>query len=498
MYDNMMEVVDDDDEEDGSGSRGGRDGARMGDGAPVSANLEISISFQPQSASRDSGAAAVSVPATDGAGNNSSAAFVEEASRLVAAAATADSRPDSRSESRYGDMRPPARRPPEDAARSSRTHAQHASSVGASSQHRRAYESIFDQANISNEEEAMSGYDSALDMYDAREHEELANAGVSQGDNDNENDDDGGSGWVTVNHNDDEDDGDEDEDYHDDEMDEDLVAQMHQHQHQGGGRGSSGGSSRGVRPRLPDIIESFYEQAGNGGMGGGAVRIAGDDLMSFLGTLPIPDFLRDSLTAGSHGGMRHVLARMPMNGETGEHGDGVMIGFGGGQGPGGYRDALQSLVRSGRGGSLRGAVVREGTTSNAAPSRHPLLDISSDGAGGRGSAGRPRGGSFVDAIISAVEGGGGARPDGALSAAQTQEMKSITTQRRRLLGSLISERRWGTDVGDRDVSITRLNAIGQSVVNFYKSTSANDAGGDSGVTSGKRMYFFQKSFFFFL
>lgn len=421
-----MEVDDDDDRED--------------DPAAAAADLEISISFQPQEGGN-------AVQETHRIGGDGGVNFDDEASRLVSAAASAT----ARSSNGVRDMRPPTRRLSEE-GRSRHRHFH---------QHGRAYESTFDQAAIDNDE-AMSGYDSALDMFDARDHEDLVQAASAR-----DGDNDGNGEWITINHGDDDEEGDNDDDSHDDH--EEVYHQVLQH-----GRGTGGGNRNRQQRGIPDYMESLFAQSGGPAMGGGmmssgAVRVAGDDLMGFLGTLPIPSFIRDSLASGA-GGMRHVVAHLPMNGNDAEHEDGVMLRFGGGENvPGGVRDALQTLMRP-RGQNR--PVTREGTTSNAAPSLHPLLG--NGGVRAQSGSGRPRSNSAIEAIMSSLSGRGvgGYRPDG-LTSAQAQEMKSITTQRRRLLGSLISERRWGTDVGDRDVSVARLNAIGQSVVNYYKAASAS-------------------------
>ena len=411
--------------DDGDGNTGGAIGHP--------ADMEISITIEPHGAEEvDPGGGR---PA--GSSTYYSADFPGETAGRLLEAGSSSSRG-------AGDMRPPTRRLTDDAGRSRNFS--------------RAYESMFHQADIDDGDEA-DGYDSAFDMYDGREQDELINAAIMRGDNEDED----ASEWVTINHGDDDDGG----DYPDD--DHYATGPNNARAFLGSGVGNRG------RPRLSEIMESLHTQGrGGAGMGGGAVRIAGEDLMGFLGNLPLPDFLRDSLAGG--GEIRHMVAHIPVNGEMMEHGEGAMFGSDGGGFPGGVRDALHSLMRPSRGPTRD--VLREGASSNPAPSRHPLVDVSLCNNRSRGGiSGRSRSGSFIDAVISAVDGSSSV-PDG-ISSEEKQQMKTVITQRRRLLGSLISDRRWGTDIGDRDITISRFNSLCQSLVRYYEIT-----GGDN-IISGK-------------
>ena len=445
----------DDDDEDGDGDVSQREQGHdrsyrfsaVSPGNPT--EMEISISFEhsaPEESHPDDGDEVSNGRLARGSNSNSSSRAVEqETARLVSAAAAHNSDRNS------GDMRPPTRE-------SGRMRSRHMSGAHA----QRSYEALFDQANIEDEADGMGGYDSSAMEFDdlMREHDELVNSSVQGGDIDDE----GGGEWVTVNH----DDEDGDNDYGDD---------IH-HVNPGQQRAVGSSGSRG-RARLSDVMESFYgHNRTSAGVGGGAVRIAGEDLMGFLGTLPIPDFLRDTLSGNGSGGIRHMVAHIPMNGERAEHEEGLLYGMSGNEYSGGVRDALHSLMRPTRAQSR--PVTREGVTANPAPSRHPLVDVISVGGRGRGQTGRNRGGSYVDAIISAVEGVPNARADGR-TAEDNQLMKSIMTQRRRLLGSLISDRRWGTDVGDLEITSGRLQSLGLALIKYYGPSSDDTQSGDESI-----------------
>lgn len=376
--------------------------------------MEISISFEPQSGTALTESMARAANSTSGGADD----FDEDAARLVTVA--------SGGTGGRREMRPPSRRPSDGTGRLRHS--------------RRAYESIMDRADIDDNDD-LGGYDSSY------EQDEVSHAPMTHGDND----DDPIGEWITVNHGED---GGEEDEYAD--GDNDVVRLMNS------GRtypANSGGNRS--RPRLADIMESFNAQSRGGGLGGGAVRIAGDDLMGFLGTLPIPEFLRN--TIASSGGLRHMVAHIPMNGESMEHDEATMFDMSN-EFHGGVREALDSLVRPNR--VHNRANVREGAASNPTPLRHPLLHMPTADRTRGNASGRGRSGSFIDAIISAVEGPG--RGPDLLSS--EEKMKSVVTQRRRLLGSLISDRRWGTDVGDRELTSGLLGALGQSVVKFYRIT----------------------------
>ena len=382
-------------------------------------DLEISISFEPASGD-DLDAASVSMEVEEDQlepGRD----FHQEASRLVAAAA---------SEQVHGEMLPPTSRSgPTHELRSNRQ--QQSTSFFA----RPVEAEEFDVDS----ETAGGDYDSGMELFDGRDAEDFVGHIVSRGDEEDES-----SSWVAVNHADDDTD---DHQYQDsDER----------------GRGHNFGV-RTRHSRSPDIIESFYDRNTNqfSDLRSGAVRIAGDDLMGFLGALPMPEFLRDTLRGNdSTGNTRQFVAHMPLNSEGRENGEAAIFSIMGDDQS--SHDVTHSLMRSNRAQSR--LQRREGAASNPAPPRHPLVTTVN-----RGSTEyeRARGYSLVDAILSAVGGRGGHDSSGGQSV--SQDMKSIISQRRRLLGPLISERRWGTDVGDREVSQTRLNSMSESLALCVKS-----------------------------